>query len=106
MGKMPRPACVVPGVLLQRACDRSTCCCSNDAIACLMNWENQDNLSDGCKMALPAREEKTQPERSEGRERKSAARKAARGPPPRRCAGCRRARTSSPTRFGSGSAGG
>ena len=29
-----------------RACDESTCCYSNDAIACLMNWENQDNLSD------------------------------------------------------------
>ena len=61
-----------------RACDESTCCYSNDAIACLMNWENQDNLSDGCKSALPAREEKTQPERSEGAKRKSAARKAAR----------------------------
>ena len=57
-----------------RACDESTCCYSNDAIACLMNWENQDNLSDGCKSALPAREEKTQPDRSEGAKRASVAR--------------------------------
>ena len=37
-----------------KACDEGTCGYSNDAVACLMNWMRQEDVSDECKVGRKA----------------------------------------------------